>query len=144
MADLPTYLLPAGALASMRSTAQDFMTHPVSIYSVALSYDGYGQQQVTSGLLVSTSAYFGAVKGSDKELLSQTMQSYTRRDGVRVKTDALVLLPYDTTIENDNIIRANNKDWHVVWNSSDTQESVKVYVKAIVVQFAVQDERLNP
>lgn len=144
MTELPTSLLPNGALSSMRNTAAQFMTQPIEIYTTTLSYDAYGQQVVTSGLLYTTVGYFGSVKGSDKELLSQSALGITRRDGVKIKTDALVLLPIDISIENDTIIRANGKDWHVVWSSSDTQGSVKVYTKAIVVQYAIQDERLNP
>ena len=141
--NLPEYLLPAGALTAMRQTANDFMTQEMAIYAISLAYDKYGQQVVTSGLLATVTGYFGAVKGRDKELLSQTLQAYTRRDGVRVSTDALVLLPFETTIENDQIVRVNDKDYHVVWNNTDTQDSVQLYTKAIVVHFMVQDEKIN-
>lgn len=140
---LPSYLLPSGALSSMRTIAVDFMTTQMSIYEISLSYDMYGRQTATSGLRSTVSGYLGAIRGSDRELLNQTMQAYTRRDGVKVKTDALVLLPFETYIENDDVIRANGRDWHVVWNNNNTQDSVQVYTKAIVVDLVTQDEKEN-
>lgn len=125
----------------MRATARDFMTETLFLYNVNIAYDEFGRQVTTSGLLATVSGYFGGLSGSDQELLSNSILGITQRNGVRVKTSALALMPFETTITNQNIIRKAGEDWHVVWNNNDTQDSVQVYTKAIVVQFETIDEK---
>ena len=138
---LPAYLLPSGALAGMRRQAQDFMRQPMTIYAIELGYDRFGTQIVTSGAVVTTSGYIGGIRGSDRELMSATMQSYTQRQGVRVKTDALVLLPFETQLDTDYIINTNDQDWHIVYHNNETMNGVQVYTKAICVQYHTEDEK---
>lgn len=137
---LPTSLLPSGALLGMQNIAQQFMTQRCTIYHPTTTYNAYGQSVVISGTGVVVSGYHGGLRGADRELLQYALGDLRRRSGVEVKTSAIFLFPIGTTVNNNSVVRANDKDWYVVWNSRDTQASVRVYEKVIAVQWEVRDE----
>ncbi len=138
---LPVWLMPTGALAVMRTQAESFMQDTIALYTPVLSYDRYGTQIVTSGTPVTSACYFGDVSGTDKELISETLQSIVQRDGAEIRSVATALLPFETPITNDMVARKNDKDWHVIWNSNDTSNAVQLYTKIIVANIVRRDEK---
>jgi hypothetical protein len=138
---LPTWLMPTGALATMRAQAQSFMQDTIALYTPTLTYDRYGTQIVASGTPNTIACYFGDVSGSDKELVSETLQSIVQRDGAEIRSVATALLPFETVVTNDMIARKNDKDWHVIWNSNDTSDFVQLYTKLIVAHIVRRDEK---
>ena len=120
----------------MRSQANALMSTSVSVYSVSVNYTAYGQQVPTSGLLYTTTGYVGAVRGNDLQLLTQL-----GFDGVVKETMITVLVPFEHTINTDNIVRTNNTDFRVIWSSNFTQDSVQLYTKAICALYTVQQTK---
>lgn len=133
---LPSRYLPSGALAEMQAIARGFMTTPIYIYDLVITYNTYGEQIITSGLIATVSGYLGKLSGRDLELLQ--MNTY---HGVRTDTAAIVLFPNGTHIDNEYILRANDKDWRVVVSYNDLQDSVTVYEKVIIAQTNIVNER---
>lgn len=125
-------------MAQMRSTANAFMTTPLTLYSGTLAYNEYGEQTIISGVVWSGLGYFGGLTGADREVLGAL-----ERQGVDITYNALVLLPFETPVMYNHIIRNGTYDWRVVWESADTQDSVQVYTKCIVVQDIRQDEKVR-
>jgi hypothetical protein len=138
---LPTWLLPTGALATMRAQSESFMQDSIALYTPIITYDRYGTQIIASGMPVTSACYFGDVSGSDKELIIETLQSVVQRDGAEIRNVATVLLPFETDVTNDMIARKNDKDWHVIWNSNDTSDFVQLYTKLIVAHIVRRDEK---
>ena len=138
---MPFPFLDAFTRNAMRATANQFMQSAIEIYNPTLAYDGYGKQIVASGTAISTSGYVGSVRGSDKELVTETMQSYVARNGVETKQLALFLLPNETPIDAASIIRTSNQDWHVIWHNNITMNEVQLYTKVIAAQFSRKDEK---
>jgi hypothetical protein len=126
----------SSTLALMRSQANALMSTAVSIYDVIATYDAYGQQIVSSGLAYNGSGYVGAIKGSDEELLNR--MGYT---GMATQVFVTVLIPFGTDIAIDQIVRANNTDYRVVWSNANTQDSVQIYSKAICAIYTVENEK---
>ena len=129
---LPTSLLPANALAFMRDIANQFMQEPITLYSIAITYDMYGQQTVTSGVTWSGLGYVGFVGKSsyrDREMLNQLNQYWGGRDGIEYKYVATILLPFETAVSENYIARINQKDYQIIWVGNDTMNGVQVYTK---------------
>jgi hypothetical protein len=135
---LPTNLLPDGALNAMRNTAQQFMQQQITLYKPVITYNQYGQQVLASGTLTQVSGYIGALSGSDRELVNTLSRS-----GMEIKSIATLLLPVETTIDNNYIARVGNTTYNVIWNNADTMDGVQVYCKAIVVNLLRTDEAVN-
>lgn len=132
---LPYNLLPSGVLAQMRSTAQQFFTTPVVLYSGGISYNQYGEQALINSVVWSGLAYFGALTGADREVLGALA-----REGVNTTYTALVLIPFGTSVDSSYIIRSQNEDWRIIWDTDYTQDSVQVYTKCVVAKIFKEDE----
>ena len=143
MSFLPATVLPTGTLELMRAQAQAFMRQSLVLYNPTLAYDTYGTQVVTSGIGVTVSGYVGAVRGTDKDLLIETMQSIVQRDGVEIRSVAIVLLPFETVITNQYVIHHRQKAWNVIWNSNDTMDAVQIYTKALIAHITRKDETIT-
>lgn len=126
----------SSTLALMRSQANALMSTAVQIYDVTATYNPYGQQIVSSGLAYSGSGYVGAIKGSDEELLNR--MGYT---GMATQVFVTVLIPFGTDIAIDQIVRANDTEYRVVWSNANTQDSVQIYSKAICAIYTVENEK---
>jgi len=108
------------------------MTEPVSISNTTIAYDQYGQQTVSGTVTWSGLAYVGKVSARDREMLNQLAQYWGGRDGVEFKYVATILLPFETPVKETDILTVNNKQWAIVWQGNDTQDTVQLYTKLIV------------
>lgn len=140
---LPTTLLPDGALDTMRQSAQQFMRQTMYIYDPTITYDSYGSQVVTSGTPVVASGYIGAITGTDRELITELLNGVRQRDGIEIREVSTILLPDTIAITDTNIIRANDKDYNILWSNTNLMNGVKIYTKAIGVHLARRDEKIN-
>jgi hypothetical protein len=130
-------LLPnTTVLALMRSQSNALMSTPVEVYNVTITYNTYGQQVVSSGLVFAVSGYVGAVRGKDEEYL--VSKGYT---GIGTEQHVTVLVPFGNTITINQIVRTNNKDFRVVWTNDYTQDSIQLYTKALCALFNVESEK---
>lgn len=130
-------LLPnTTVLTLMRSQANALMSTPVEVYDVTISYNAYGQQIVSSGLVFAVSGYVGAVKGKDEEYL--VSKGYA---GIGTEQTVTVLVPVEHDVSIDQVIRTNNKDFRVVWTNTYTQDSIQLYTKALCALFNVESEK---
>jgi hypothetical protein len=133
-------MLPLSNISALRTTATGFMTEPVSIIEITNYYDMYGQQ-TTSGMITwSGLGYVGNVSGKDRELLFGSGLT-TARDGNEFLYTSLVLLPFETPIEETNLIRFNSQDWDIIWHNNDTQDTVQLYTKIIVKKKRYVDKK---
>ena len=135
---LPNHLLPNGALTAMRATANQFMTTPVTLSTQTITYSDYGEQTVSGTLIWNGLGYVGKLSGKDEELLKTAMYT-TARDGIENTFPAIVLLPFSTPINETLIVNTQGHNWRVVWTNTDTQDSVQVYEKAIIVRTVERD-----
>lgn len=123
-------------LALMRSQANALMSTPVEVYDITITYNAYGQQVVSSGLVFAVSGYVGAVKGKDEEYL--ITKGYA---GIGTEQTVTVLVPVEYDINIEQIVRTNNKDFRVVWTNTYTQDSIQLYTKALCALFNVESEK---
>jgi hypothetical protein len=134
-------MLPLSNISALRTTANGFMTEPISIIEITNYYDIYGQQ-TTSGMITwSGLGYVGNVSGKDREMLNQLNQYWGGRDGNATTYTSLVLLPFETPIQVTNVIRFSGQDWDIIWHNNDTQDTVQLYTKIIVSKKTYADKR---
>lgn len=129
---LPITLLPAGALDSMRDTADLFMNTPAVLYNITKTYSMYGEPVETSGVLWSGLVYIGDVSARDVDLLRSTDFYISRNDGREVKYLATILLPYQVDVDTYDKLKVSNKDWEIIWHNRSTSSGVRLYTKTIV------------
>lgn len=128
-------------LATMRRQAELFFTEPVEIYNLTLTYDEYGQQIVTSGLVASVSGYVGAVKGYDRELFARLVDNTIgQRDGWQTKLVGILLVPKGTPLDTRYAVHISGQVYTVIWENIITQNSVQLYEKAFLVKYIEIDE----
>ena len=128
---LPITLMPSGVIVSMRVTASSFMTTPAVLYEVTTSYSIYGEPVLASGVLWSGLIYIGKVSARDLDLLRRSDFYVSRNDGREIKYLSTILLPFKVEIEDYNVLKVDNVDWEVIWDSNETSDAVQVYTKVI-------------
>lgn len=130
--NLPTTLLPSGALVAMRDVAQSFMTTPITIYDVTETYSIYGEATRTSGVVWSGLGYVGKLSARDVDLVTSSDFYRTREEGVEIKYMATILLPFEVSIDPRYKIATSGTVWDVIWDNNNTSDGVQIYTKALV------------
>jgi len=133
-----SFPLPSGVMAQIRTQANQFFTELIEVYEVALSYDTYGRERETAGLLFTTSAYIGKVIGKDKELIDEFRKMFT---GTRTESFITCLWPYGNPASTLNIIKAQTDEFRIVWTNSDTSDDVRAYEKALCAKLDIEPEK---
>jgi hypothetical protein len=133
----------------IRSFAENFFAEDVEIYRSVITQDKYAAQTETLTLIGTYKAYIGKVSGKDKELLdsvqlkSVAANANIGSQGTLNVTFAIVLLPHDTPLDFNYVIRHNNINWRVVWINTYTGDSVQVYEKAIIARDIVRSGKFH-
>lgn len=133
--ELPTSLMPNGAIDALRVQAQAFFTTSGTLSRQLFEWSDDGRQIVTLSGVYSGLFYVGKMSGSDQELLER--MGFVGTENV---SRALILGPYDIPIRNTYVFTSQGKSWYVVWSNEETQESVQVYQKAFIVDRLVTEE----
>lgn len=136
-------MLTPSQLATLRTQAEAFFQEPIQIYNPTIAYTTYGQQIVTSGFVASGLGYIGKLSGKDLELVkgSNNNGKVNENVGMQHEDFATVLFPLGTELQNVYIIRAQNKDWRVVWSNAYTNDPYKLYEKAICALYEVDVQK---
>lgn len=140
MSYLPTDILPSGTLTNMRATANKFMTTSGTVYQITITHTQDGRQVPSSGVVFSANMYIGKMSGDDLEFLEQLGFSRIGLTGTENVSKATILAPFDNEINNTHVINIQDKDWYVVWCNAQTQDSVQIYQKALVIDRLVVEE----
>jgi hypothetical protein len=87
----------------------------------------------------------GALSGKDIEVLNNSMGMNTVRAGVKTSYFTTILIPFEEIPIQDNyVIRANNKNWSISYHNNDTMNGVQLYTKIIAQRMTYNDERELP
>lgn len=98
----------------MRSEVQKFMPDTVTINSVAISRDRYGNETKSYTVVSTPKAKIYDVSGSERQLIAALIN-----EGTDTFEAAKLDLPYGTTITTEHeILTADGKYWQVVQTNS--------------------------
>lgn len=136
-------MLTPSQLALLRTQANQFFSETISVYSPTISYNEYGQDVVASGLIITTSGYIGKLSGKDLELVkgSNNNGKINENVGMQHEDFAVVMIPLGTEIQNQYIVRAQGRDWRVVWSNAYLNDPYKLYEKAICALYEVDKQK---
>lgn len=133
--ELPLNLMPSGTIISLRQQAEQFFTTSGTLYTQLFEWSPDGRQIVALSGVFSGLFYIGKMSGNDQELLER--MGFVGTENI---SRAVLLGPYATPIKNTYIVDIQKKKWYVVWSNEETQESVQVYQKALLVDRLATEE----
>lgn len=133
--ELPSSLMPTGTINQLRQQASQFMTTSGTLYLQTFEWSTDGRQIVTLSGVYDGLFYVGKMSGSDQELLER--MGFIGTENI---SRAVILGPYTIPIKNTYVVKTQGKFWYVVWSNDETQESVQVYQKALIIDRLITEE----
>lgn len=136
-----SFPLSSDQLTRMRQEANQFFTTSGTVYALTITHANDGRQLVSSGVVFSTDMYIGKMTGDDLEFLEQLGFSRVGLTGTENVSKAVILSPFENPIRNTDVVHISGKDWFVIWSSADTQDTVQLYQKALVIDRLFVEEK---
>lgn len=133
--ELPSSLMTPGTITAMRKQAEQFFTTSGTLYTQLFEWSPDGRQIVVLSGIFSGLFYIGKMSGNDQELLER--MGFVGTENI---SRAILLGSYAIPIKNTYIVDIQRKRWYVVWSNDETQESVQVYQKALLVDRLATEE----
>lgn len=111
-------------LAYMRDEIRAFFDDPISIYSVTITYDEYGQETTTRTLTASVTGQLSNARGNEVQHVAEILSNAPINQGIENVEVMHLTLPYSTSLSiTDEITTVDGKNWQVT-NINDSQTFV--------------------
>lgn len=138
---MSVFQLNSGILNALRSQAEQTMQDDVAIYNISYTYNEYGEQIPSSGLVTSSKALFAKPSEKDQEYIDSLFS-----DGTKAVVGRTVLLPFSlSSLQRDQILKKDDQEWLIVRLDDDLTNMYRIYTKILVArtEFFEKDRRLQ-